>query len=102
MEQELLICVQSAIANQHIRQKIRETWGDRKNQKRPDVKVSVYFFVGDSPATRSEHAKFNDLVIIPAPYEDKFETIWMKTAAIHKFGYKYFQARGGTGDSARR
>ncbi|CAD7970820.1 unnamed protein product [Amoebophrya sp. A120] len=102
---ELLVCVHSARKNKRARALIRETWA-KGSPLYPEILVRVVFFIGkkqksseneynreeenENDALEEEHAEYQDLVLLDH-YDDKFENIWIKTAAIMKFGLMQFR-----------
>eukprot|EP00392_Amoebophrya_sp_AT5.2_P001990 g1995.t1 len=99
---ELLICVHSARQNRRARDLIRRTWA-RGSRYGAQIQIRVVFFVGHAAELEAEAEEFQDLVLLHTSYDDKFEniwvmtgpaagpTIWVKTAAIMKFGMLQFR-----------
>ncbi|CAD7928194.1 unnamed protein product [Amoebophrya sp. A25] len=85
---ELLVCVHSARKNRRARDLIRRTWA--RGSRYPAIEIRVVFFLGHSSELEEEQAEHGDLVLLHH-LDDKFENIWVKTAAIMKFGMLHFR-----------
>ncbi|CAE8737945.1 unnamed protein product, partial [Polarella glacialis] len=92
---ELVVCVASAASKRSARDIIRQTWGkeDLVRTAWGPVQLKVVFFLGAAPEAAAEHAEMGDVVLLPN-LEESFGSIWLKTAAILKFGADYFRSGG--------
>lgn len=96
---ELVVCVESAPGNTLRRKIIRETWA-RENKvltRFGMVRLRLFFFMADVPEAHEERASHGDIVVLQH-LEEGFATIWLKTAAILKFGADYFRGRYAGGE----
>jgi len=91
---DFVICVMSAVGNKRLRAVIRETWGH--NGGLPTsfgmVRIRVLFFVGDATQASDDQEEAEDIVYLHG-LQESFDKIWLKTAAILKFGADFFQGR---------
>lgn len=95
---EVVVCVTSSPGNHELRGIVRSTWGREGHVLTPmgTVSLRVLFFMADGVEARDEFDRLGDVVIL-RQLQESFGTIWLKTAAILKFGADYFQGRlGGT------
>ncbi|CAE7546671.1 GALT1 [Symbiodinium sp. CCMP2592] len=97
---EIVICVASAAYNRAARDIIRTTWGSEKHLRTGFgiVLVRVLFFLGQSDGASAEHSETGDIVLLP-DLPENFSSIWLKTAAILKFGADYFKGFAQPGRS---
>ncbi|CAE7258461.1 GALT1 [Symbiodinium natans] len=95
---EVVVCVASAAQNRPARDIIRTTWGSEPYLRTGFgfVLIRVLFFLGQSDEATAEHKETGDIVLLP-DLPENFSSIWLKTAAILKFGADYFKAANGSG-----
>ncbi|CAK9028252.1 3-galactosyltransferase 15) (Galactosyltransferase 1) [Durusdinium trenchii] len=100
---ELVVCIASAVGNRHLRDIIRQTWGSEPMLRTHFglVRLRVLFFLGRGDEALDEQAQLQDVVLLPELEED-FGSIWLKTAAILKFGGDYFKDVSGQTSTSRR
>ena len=81
------MCVHSAPGNKEIRNLIRQTWA--KGGRHSSITVRVFFFIGYSEEAERENNEHHDIILMKG-YQDRFETIWMKSLAILTWGADMF------------
>eukprot|EP00913_Durusdinium_trenchii_P004006 g3710.t1 len=101
--QQLLQLSHSEDTPWHLRDIIRQTWGSEPMLRTHFglVRLRVLFFLGRGDEALDEQAQLQDVVLLPELEED-FGSIWLKTAAILKFGGDYFKDVSGQTSTSRR